>query len=175
MKKALVLILSLCLLCSVAFAEETIALNWEDIATEEVAAQGEFQQIAIPDVATVVYWIPSVMNSVDVSQIEGEFKPAALFTTEDESYSVAVFAFQVTSVDEYVAQMESQGGGSSFHNVTINGVDCVSYEVADADIDSLVYPVTDTMVLSFNCTPLNGDEDWDAVKAVIFSSIQPVE
>lgn len=175
MKKVIILIACLCLICSAAFAEEAVVLNWADIGTDEVQALGEFQQIEIPDLLTVCYWIPSVMNAVDVSVIDGPFKPTALYTTEDQKYSLAVFVAEVSSLQEYAALMESQGGGSNFHNLTINGVDCISYEVADSDIDSLIYPVSDTVILSFNCTPLNGDEDWDATKAAIFGSIQPAQ
>ena len=78
MKRAILMIVCLCMMCSAAFAEETIELNWEQIGTEEVAAQGEFQALEIPDVCTVNFWIPSVLNAVDTSVIEGPFKPTAL-------------------------------------------------------------------------------------------------
>jgi hypothetical protein len=37
MKRAILMIVCLCMMCSAAFAEETIELNWEQIGTEEVA------------------------------------------------------------------------------------------------------------------------------------------
>ena len=77
-------------------------------------------------------------------------------------------------MEEYATLMESEGGGTGFRNVTINGVDCIAYEVVDSDVESLIYPITETTILSFNCTPLNGDDDWDAMKGVILASIQAV-
>ena len=174
MKKALVLILSLCLMCSAAFAGETIVLNWDETATEEVAGQGEFQQIEIPDVAKVSYWIPSVMKAEE-DGVEGEFLQAATYTTEDNNYRVTVIAFQVNSMEQYAADMKDSSIGSNFVNLTINGVDCIGFEMEEYDIETLMYPVTDNVVLSVNCIPLNGDEDWDAVKQAIFASIRPVE
>ena len=176
MKKVLMIVACLCLLCSAAFAEEDVLeLNWAEIGTDELVAMGEFQQIEIPDVLTVVYWLPSVMKSVDVSVIDGPFKPTALYSTEDQKYSLAIFVAEIASLQEYATTMESQGGGSSFRNVKVNGVDCISYEVAESAIDSLIYPVTENVILSFNFTPLNGDDDWDATKAAIVASIQPAQ
>ena len=55
-----------------SFAEETEAqvteLNWEAVS-EEVAAMGEFQQIEITDLPTICFWIPSGLESTDVSVI----------------------------------------------------------------------------------------------------------
>ena len=65
--------------------------------------------------------------------------------------------------------------GSNFRNVTVNGVDCIGYEVAENDIECLIYPVTENIIVTFSCTPLNGDEDWDLTKGAIFASIQPGE
>ena len=173
MKKAILMIVCLCMMCSAAFAEETIELNWEQIGTEEVAAQGEFQALEIPDMCTVNFWIPSVLNAVDTSVIEGPFKPTALYTSEDDTYGVAVFLNEIGSLEEYVSLMETQAGGSNFRNVTVNGVDCIGYEVAENDMECLIYPVTENIIVTFSCTPLNGDEDWDLTKGAIFASIQP--
>ena len=46
-------------------------------------------------------------------------------------------------------------------------------EVAENDMECLIYPVTENIIVTFSCTPLNGDEDWDLTKGAIFASIQP--
>lgn len=175
MKKAILLIVCLCMMCSAAYAEETIELNWADIGSEEIQALGEFQQVVIPDLPAICFWIPSVMKSVDVSGMEGFFKPTALYATEDQTCSIVVFVSEISSLEEYAALMQSEGGGSDFRNVKINGVDCIAYEVKDSDLDCLVYPVSENVIISLNCTPLNGDGDWDSTKGAIFASIQPVQ
>ncbi len=174
MKKVFAVLACLCLMISAAFAEETIELNISDLNLEELQAQGAFQQIELTDLPTVSFWVPSVLSSVDVSVIEGPFKPTALYATEDQNYSMTVFVAEIASLEEYATLMESEGGGSDFHNIKVNGVDCIAYEVTDADIDSLIYPVSDTVILSINFNPLRGDEGWDATKAAIIASIQPV-
>ena len=176
MKKIALLLLCLCLVCSAAYAEEEVlVLNWEEIGTEDVLAAGSFQQIDIPDLPSVMFWLPSTMVPVDVSVIEGNFKPDALYATEDQSNSIAVFVMQISSLQEFAALMESEGGGSNFRNVKINGVDCFCYEVESSSLDCMVYPVSDTVVVTLNCSPLDGDENFDILKGIIFASLQTVK
>jgi len=174
MKKVILLLTCLCLIFSAAFAEEGLVLDWADVGTEEVAALGEFQQIELPDMPTIVYWIPSGMVAVDVGGMEGPFTPSALYVTEDQAYSVTLFAFEISSLEEYAVILESEGGASNFSNVTVNGVDCIRYEVASENMECLIYPLTEQMILSFSFVPMDGDEEWDATKGVIVSSIQLV-
>ncbi len=176
MKKLVLILTCLCMIFSfsISSAEETAELNWSEIGTEEIQALGSFQQIEIADQPTIIYWIPSIMYSVDVSAIEGGFKPTALYTTEDQAYSVTIFSFEVSSLEEYATMIESEGGGSDFNNLTVNGVDCISYEVKDSNMECLIYPITENLILTFSLVPMDGDDDWDATKAAIVASIQPV-
>ncbi len=171
MKKLLAVALSLCLLCSFALAEEEIpTLNWADVE-DQTKESGSFQQIAIPDVATLLYWVPNNMTAFDVNQIQAENPPVAVFATADGSNTLSVFALNITSLEDYLNGL-SANGAANLKNITINGIDCVACENEGQSSDILIVPVTDTMVLVYNCTPLNGDEDWDATKVVIISSIQ---
>ncbi len=171
MKKVILMVLCLCMMCSAAFAEETIELNWEQFGTEEVASQGEFQTLEIPDVCSVNFWIPSVLNATDPSVIEGPFQPNALYVTEDDSYGVAVFVNQIGDLDEYLTMLQNEGGASNFRNIMVNGFSCSAYEIAENDMECLLFPVTSDIMVTFSCTPLNGDEDWDLTKGAIFASV----
>ena len=173
MKKVVLMMMCLCMLCSAAFAEDVIELNWESIGTEEVAAQGEFQALEITDIgAAVMFWIPSVLKATDPSVIEGPFQPNALYVTEDDSYGVAVFLTEIGNLDEYLAMLQEQGGAANLRNVMVNGTSSFSYEIEEDDMECLLYPVTDTIMVTLTCTPLNGDEDWDLTKGAIFASLQ---
>jgi len=167
MKKLFALALALCLLCGVALAEETPALAWSNIP-EEIQANGSLQQIAVPDMPVIVYWVPANMLAVDPSAVQADPAPSALFMTEDGQYTISVFALNVTSLEDYLSSL--QGAGNTLNNVSINGIDCVSVE-AEA-YEGVVVPMNDTTVLYFVTTPKDGDDEWDQVKGVIFSSIQ---
>lgn len=174
MKKILALMLALCLMIGVAMAEETEVpeITWDSIP-EDMAANGEFQQITIPDVLTFAYWIPTaVMQPLDVTQIP-ENAPAAAFATEDGAYTVAVFVLQVTSLAEYGNGLEASG--ADLKQVTVNGFTAFSAENETAGVDQCVIPVNDNMVILFTFTPLHGDDTWDAYKAAIVASVQSVE
>ena len=61
------------------------------------------------------------------------------------------------------------------NEVIINGVECISYDVEKDNILSLIYPVSDHMVLSVNCMPMDADENWEITRNIILSSIHPAE
>ena len=180
-KRIIALLCSVLLLALLVFtnspglAEEVPELNWADLVTEEAEAQGTFQRIEIPNLPSIRLWIPAEMISVDISFMEGPFKPAGFFGTEDQSRCVILFVSEAASLEDYASLMEKEGGGSNFRNISINGVECTSYEVERDNLFSLIYPVSDHMVLSVNCMPLDADENWEATRNLILSSIQPAE
>lgn len=169
MKKLFALILALGLLFSFAMAEdEAIELSWDNVS-EETKAVGEFQQVSFPDPAvTLIYWVPANMAAQDVSSLADQGVVAA-FTTEDEAYAITVSALNVPSLEEYAAGL---GIADSAKLVMVNGLQAVAAEVPDQDIDMLIVPITETMILVYAFTPLNGDEEWDETKGAIVSSIQ---
>ena len=170
MKKVFLIVACLCLLCSAAFAEDTAELKWEDYA--EAAAQGEPQELEIPGLCTVNFWVPSFLHATDPNVIEGPFKPTALYASEDENYGLAILLMEINDLEGYQNMIMTDGGGSNSSNIMINGVSCFAYEVEESDMECLLYPVTDSVTLTFSCSPLNGDEDWDVVKGTIFASIR---
>lgn len=177
MKKLVILLACLCLTVSAAFAEEEVPeLNLSETELAAIMPLGEYQQIEIQGAPAYKYWIPTLaMTSVDVSTMEGPFKPAALYTTEDETCSVAVFAMEVAGVDEYATMIGNEGGGSNFGKMKIRDTVCTTYEVADSDMDCLIYPVAEHAILLFCFSPVSGDDDWDAMKSIICATIEPAE
>ena len=179
MKKLFVLLLALCLLCSAAMAEENAVyeLSWENSLSEQpnLETNGTTQSITIPEVATFLYWIPNDLSAVDVSTIQEEIPPVAAFgAAEGEKvYTVSVFALNIPSLEAYAAALKDQGADiDNAKTLSINGLQAVAVECEPENIDMLLVPVSDTMILLYAFTPLNGDEDWDQVKAYIVSSIR---
>ena len=171
MKKLFALALALCLLCSFALAEEEIpTLNWADVE-DQVKESGSFQQVTFPDVVTLLYWVPNNMAAVDVSQFPDEVPPVAAFATEDGNRVLRVFALNTTGLEDYLNTLQAQGA-ASFKNVTVNGIDCVGCENEAQNNDIFIVPITETQVLVYVFTPLNGDDDWDGTKVAMVSSVQ---
>lgn len=170
MKKVFLIVACLCLLCSAAFAEGTIELKEEDFA--EVAVEGGPQELEIPGLCTMSFWVPSFLSELDPGLIEGQFKPTALYVSEDQVYGLAIFLSETDDLEGYLNMMMTEGGGANPRNVMINDISCLGYEVEENDMECLIYPVTDNVLLTFSCSPLNGDDAWDTVKGKIFASIR---
>lgn len=171
MKKLFAVMLALCLLGSFALAEETAEISWDQVANDSIMENGAFQQVSIPDVCNIVYFVPNVMSAVDVSTIQADVPPAAAYQTEDGKYTLSVYALNITGLEAYLTSLQ-ENGTESFKNVKVNGIDCVAAEHKANGLDILIVPVTETMVLSFVYTPLEGDDEWDQMKAVMVASIQ---
>ncbi len=167
MKKLFALLLSLCLLCSVALAEDP-ELNWSDVSDENKAL-GELMQLSLPDMPGIIFWVPSVMAAADVSSL-GDTAPAAAFLTEDNAYSLSVYTLEVSSLEDYLT--EQVNNGTEISNITINGITAVACENSNLNFEGIIIKMTDTTLLYFACTPKDGDDTWDDVKGIIFSSIQ---
>ena len=175
MKKLFALLLALGMLCSFAMAEEAeaVELSWDSVS-DETKALGSLQQIEIPDVVKIVYWVPQNMAALDVNQIEAEVPPVAAFATADEEYTISVYA--LNAADGWEAYVAGLGATEETAKLVItNGIQAIGFEAEEEGIDMVIIPVTDTMVVVYAFTPLNGDEDWDATKAVIVASIQAAE
>ena len=172
MKKLFAVALLLCMLCTCAFAESVPTLNWSDIS-EETQTAGQFTRIALADDLAFLCWIPSNMEAVDVSTIEAEVAPVEAYQVEGGAYTVSIYALQVPGVDEYLGTLEANG--AELREIVINEVSARAFEQKDSGVEGVIIPVSDEFVLSVACTPVDGDEGWDQVKAVIFSSVQFVE
>ena len=178
MKKLLTLALALCLLCSFALAEETPELSWENSLSENpnLEANGSTQKITIDGVGDILYWIPNDLAAVDVSTIQAEIPPIAAFGADNEgnTYSASVFALTLTDgLEAYVAAQKEAGADVDNAKLLItNGLQIIGMENPVAGIDMIILPVNDSLILLFTFTPLNGDEEWDQVKAYIASSIR---
>ena len=168
MKKLFAVVLFLCMFCTCAFAEST-ALSWDSIP-EEAQAAGVFTELPLGDDLAILCWIPANMVAVDVSTIEAEVAPVEAYQTEDGACTLRIFALQVNDVDEYLDGLEANG--AELGDLDINGIEAWSFVQKDNGVEGVIIPISDEQVLSFACTPVDGDEGWDQVKGVIFSSIQ---
>lgn len=171
MKKLFALLLALGMLCSFAMAEEDVAieLSWDNVS-EETQAVGSFYPINMNELGTLIYWVPQNMAAQDVSEsgVEGLL---AAFATDDEAYTISVFAYEVADGSQaYIAGLGITEENSK--QFTTNGIYCIGFEQEEQGNDIVIIPVTDTAVIVYVFTPLNGDEEWDEVKGVIVSSIQ---
>lgn len=165
MKKLVVLILALCMLCSAAFAAD---LNWSDV--EEAASQiaGEFKTF---DDISVKIWIPDVLKAVD-----GVEDRIGYYMTEDQSAAVSVQYLDMNgmTLEEYEAQLKEDAEVSEIEMGTVNGLPALSYMLKESDVACVAFTTKMGYILEIACGPMS-DEGFASVVAYIISSIQNAE
>ena len=165
MKKLVVLILALCMLCSAAFAAD---LNWSDV--EEAASQiaGEFKTF---DDISVKIWIPDVLKAVD-----GVEDRIGYYMTEDQSAAVSVQYLDMNgmTLEEYEAQLKEDAEVSEIEIGTVNGLPALSYMLKESDVACVAFTTQMGYILEIACGPMS-DEGFASVVAYIISSIQNAE
>ena len=167
MKKLVVLILALCMLCSVAFANE---LTWASV--EEAASQnaGEFKTF---DEISVKIWIPEVLQAVELSDEDRESGYIGYYMTEDQSAAVAVqyVNMEGMSLEEYEAQLKEDSEVSDIEAGTVNGLPALSYAIKDKDTGVVAFTTEMGYILEVACGPLS-NEGFAQMVGIILSSIQ---
>ncbi len=167
MKKLFALLLTLCLLGSVAFATE---LTWS--AVEETASQieGEFHDIAE---VNAKIWMPAVLQPVELNEDDEEQGIVAYFMTEDQEAAVSVSYVNVDgmTLEEYEAELKEDEDVSEIEAGTVNGLPALSYMIKERDTAAIAFTTEQGYVLEVACAPMS-DEGFAATAALIISSIQ---
>ena len=165
MKKLVVLILALCMLCSVASAAD---LNWAD--AEEAASKiaGEFKTF---DEISVKIWIPDVLKAVDAGE-----NRIGYFMTEDESAAISVQYVDMNgmSLEEYEAALKDDADVSELEFGTVNGLPALSYMLKENDTACIAFTTEMGYILEVVVGPAT-DENSRLGASVILASIQAAE
>ena len=165
MKKLVVLILALCMLCSVAFANE---LTWASV--EESASQiaGEFKTF---DEISVKIWIPEVLQAVELSDEDRESGYIGYFASDDAAVAVQYVNMEGMSLEEYEAQLKEDSEVSDIEAGTVNGLPALSYAIKDKDTGVVAFTTEMGYILEVACGPLS-NEGFTQMVGIILSSIQ---
>ena len=166
MKKLVVLILALCMLCSAAFAAD---LNWSD--AEENASQiaGEFKTF---DEISVKIWIPDTLQSVELSDEDRENGYIGYFAADEENgVAVQYVNMNGMSLEEYAAELKEDAEVSELEAGTVNGLPALSYMLKEKDVACVAFTTEMGYILEVACGKMSA-ESLSAVVPFIISSIQ---
>lgn len=171
MKKLFAIVMVLCLMLSVALAEEAPALNWSDFesALEAGGVAGEFYTF---DEIAVKIWIPEGLNAVELSDEDKEAGYIGYFAPDDGSAAVAVMYVDVQgmSLEEYAEKLPEYGA-TEIEVGTVNGLPCISYNLPEQDSVSVTFATEAGYVLEVTCSPAS-EENAELVWGAVVSSIQ---
>ena len=172
MKKILCVVLMICMMMGAALAEETPALNWEDVVPVIEASGLSGQFYTFEDIA-VKFWLPEGLNPVELSEEDTEKGLIAYFMPDDESAAVAISYVNVdgASLEDYAAYLSGESDVTEVEAGTVNGFPCVSYKLPEQDSVSVTFTTEAGYALEVTCTPLSV-ENADLLWGAVISSIQ---
>ena len=165
MKKLVVLILALCMLCSVAFANE---LTWASVEEAASKIAGEFKTF---DEISVKIWIPEVLQAVELSDEDRESGYIGYFASDDAPVAVQYENMEGMSLEEYEAQLKEDSEVSDIEAGTVNGLPALSYAIKDKDTGVVAFTTEMGYILEVACGPLS-NEGFAQMVGIILSSIQ---
>ena len=165
MKKLVVLILALCMLCSVAFANE---LTWASVEEAASKIAGEFKTF---DEISVKIWIPEVLQAVELSDEDRESGYIGYFASDDAAVAVQYVNMEGMSLEEYEAQLKEDSEVSDIEAGTVNGLPALSYAIKDKDTGVVAFTTEMGYILEVACGPVS-NEGFAQMVGIILSSIQ---
>jgi len=171
MKKLFALVLSLCLLCSVAMAETAVKeLNWADVEAKAAELGGDF--VEFESIGYKMY-IPAGFQSVDVPEEAANAGVAALLTNGTVNFSVSLISLEDMTPENYFAALQ-EAGATDIELGRINGIEAVTYMLPANGVQTANVAITtadDSIMITFAFAPFD-NEDLQAELPVIIASIQ---
>lgn len=165
MKKLFALMLALCLLGSVAMADELV---WTS-EIEEAATQlgGEFHTVKE---GSLKVWIPAVLHETELTEEDAEEGIIANFETEDGEAGIYIqyFDMEGMSLEEY-AEDRKDNDAEEIEPGTVNGLPCLAYKYDEAAV--VAFALENGYILEFVCSPMT-DEGFQSIIGIVISSIQ---
>lgn len=175
MKKLFAIVLSLCLLCAVALAEENVTeLNWEDFQEAAAQIEGDFYQVG--DLPLRMF-IPAIFSEMEVTEEQQAQGVLAILSVPDDSARVAVSRFELGDMDLDTYEQELiKEGAEELAIVSVNGLPAVNYDLTMNDVKTtnLAFITDDNAILTFSFGPMS-DEGFAAVAMVMVASIQAIQ
>ena len=173
MKKLFALVLALCMLCGCAAMAEN-DINWEDVAPllEESGVTGDFYTF---DDVDVEIFVPAGMILEELP----DDSYIGYFVDEDEDSNDAIAVFYVDAdgmdLETYAAALaDPEVGATEIEMGTVNGLECVTYEVPANGTINVAFATEDGYILEVVCGPVSSEEEKIAA-GFIMASIQPAE
>lgn len=172
MKKLFALVLALCMLCGCAAMAEN-DISWDDVAPllAESDVTGDFYTFDDIDIAI---FVPTGMVSAELP----DDSYIGYFTDEEDSGdAIAVIYVDADGMDleTYAAALaDPEVGATEIEMGTVNGLECVTYEVPANGTINVAFATEAGYILEVVCGPVDSDEEKIAA-GFIMASIQPAE
>ena len=184
MKKLMAAALTACMLLSPvsAAAEDTgneevsaSSVTWEEISSSEEGAdvirEGDFYSF---NEIAVSMWIPDSLKETELTKDDRDNGYIGYFQSEDGVRAAAVMYVNVggEGLSSYKKELAEMDDVSAIRDMRINGIECISYDMKDADTSSIAFATKAGFIMEFSFAPMS-DEDFSYLATIMAASIQP--
>ena len=135
MKKLFALMLALCLLCSVAMAEDAVEANWADVEAAAANYGGDF--VAIEEMSLKI-WLPNGYSAYDPDEESAGKGIFRVYAPEDGSGAVALQYVEANGADVATA-VNAIEGASDAKPMVVNGLSCINFDMKDDDATCVAF------------------------------------
>lgn len=175
MKKLLCVAIMLCMMMTIALAQEAPSMTWESIAPVMEASNitGEFHTF---DKIAVKIWLPEGLKPIELTEEDTAKGYIGSFMPEDESAKVVVMYVDLKgmTLEDYAKHLANESDVTDIGMATVNGLPCVTYKMPEQDSVSATFTTQAGYVLEVTCAPAS-QENAELVWSAVIASIQATE
>ena len=174
MKKMFALVLSLCLLCSIAMAESTSpTVNWSDFEDKAVEIGGKLQGFSEVGVDYMMF-VPDGFEAVEVPADAAEAGVLAILTNGTLTFSVSKYSIEGMTGEQFIESLK-EANAIQIEAGILNGKESVSYVLTTPDdimTANVAIPTDDEKeMITFTFAPADNQEMQD-ILTVVAASVQ---
>ena len=159
MKKLFAVLLSLCLLCACAAAEEVREINYWDDDIQELAAQYEGDFLPVGELGLYMF-VPGSFTAEELTEEQAQNGLAAAWTDGETGMTVKVTVQDVggMSNEEFTEELKKDGA-EEFEAGYVNGLEFVSYDVKtdDGTFTAIVLVTEEAQAVTFSFGPMENE------------------
>ena len=179
MKKLLAILLVLAMLSALSVSAAAATATAENVLTwtdfeEDVKATGiDADFVQIGDL-NLMMWLPSVFSEQELTDEDVQNGYLSYLTTDDESAVIAIMSVDLDeSLEEWEQELPDYGVTDAEMGI-VNGYRALVYSTPEDDTMCIDFEVESGEILEFTFYPMS-DEDFQAVAAIMMTSLQPIE
>ena len=148
-------------------------LRWSDIEADVEATGIDANFVQIGD-NNLMMWLPSVFSEQELTEEDVQNGYISYLTTDDGSAVIAIMSVNIgESLEEWEQELPEYGVTDAEMGI-VNGYRALVYSTPEDDTMCIDFEVDSGEILEFTFYPMS-DEDFQAVAAIIMTSLQPIE
>ncbi len=155
---------------------EVLEINWDPSIEDQLEAVGMSGSFYSFDDLAVKFYMPDVLQEVEMTDEQVEGGMVGLFSTEDGSATISIVKVPNggMTLEEFKAELDADEDVTFTEMSLINGIEMLTYDMASNDSAEATFATDADEFVEFAFSPAS-DENFKSVAQLITVSIQPEE